>query len=275
MELIGKFDPFLADHIAHFSNQGSGFPSYLSHVTMEEIVSILGNELHENIVASIKESKYYSIIFDSTPDVAHVDQLSLVERYIENEKPVERFVSFTPIKSDKSEPLTSDILETLKALMLDIDLCRGQSYDNASNISGKYTGVQARIKEVNRCATYVPCASHSLNLVGNVAVECCREAVSFFSIVSEVYNFFPASTYRWDSMKEHFAKHQLVVKKLSNTRRSARHDAFRVLAKGSVPIKESLDEIAEDEEQIVQTRHNESISDKLNALEYAFMCLFS
>ena len=174
MELIGKFDSFLADHIARFGNQRSGYPSYLSHATIEEIVSILGNELRENIVVSIKESKYYSIIVDSIPVG----------------KPVERFVGFTPIKSHKSEPLTSDILEALKALTLDIDLCRGQSYDNASNMSGKYTRVQARIKEVNRCAPYVPRASHSLNPVGNVAVECCREAVSFLSIVSEVYNFF-------------------------------------------------------------------------------------
>eukprot|EP00794_Sanderia_malayensis_P003780 gene3780-biopygen3227 len=205
MELIGKFDPFLADHIARFGNQGSGYPSYLSHATMEEIVSILGNALRESIVASIKEAKYYFIIVDSTPDVAHVDQLTLVVRCIENGKPVERFVGFTPIKSHKSESLTSDILETLKALTLDIDLCRGQSYDNASNVSGKYTRVQARIKEVNSCTPYMPCASHSLNLVGNVAAECCREAVSFFSIT--------------------------------------RHD-------------------------------DESISDKMNALEYAFMCLF-
>ena len=143
MELIGKFDPFLADHIARFGNQGSGCPSYLSHATMEEIVniignecceeivSIIGNECCENIVASIKESKYYSIIVNSTPDFAHVDQLTLVVRYIENGKPVERFVGFTPIKSHKSETLTSDILETLKALTLDIDLCRGQSYSTA------------------------------------------------------------------------------------------------------------------------------------------------
>ena len=76
-------------------------------------------------------------------------------------------------------------------------------------------------------------------------------------------------------MKEHLAKHQLVVKKLWDTRWSARHDAIRALAKGSVPIKESLDELAEDEEQTVQTRQDaESISDKLHALEYAFMCLF-
>jgi len=111
-------------------------------------------------------------------------------RYIENGKPVERFFGFTPTKSHESEPLISGILETLKVLTLDIDLCRGQSHENASNMSGKYTGVQARIKEVNRCAPYVPCASHSLNLMGNVAVECYREAVSFFSIVREVCNFF-------------------------------------------------------------------------------------
>eukprot|EP00794_Sanderia_malayensis_P001916 gene1916-biopygen1740 len=42
------------------------------------IVSILGNTLHESIVASIKEAKYYSITVDATPDVAHVDQLVLV-----------------------------------------------------------------------------------------------------------------------------------------------------------------------------------------------------
>ncbi|GBP56347.1 hypothetical protein EVAR_43286_1 [Eumeta japonica] len=44
--------------------------------------------------------------------------------------------------------------------------CRGQSYDNASNMSGKYSGLQTRIKEKCEFATFVPCAGHSLNLVG-------------------------------------------------------------------------------------------------------------
>ena len=61
---------------------------------------------------------------------------------------------------------------------------------------------------------------------------------------------------RWESMKENFAKHQLVHKKLSDTRWSARHDAIRALAKGPVPTNESLNELAEDENQTVQTRHD-------------------
>lgn len=34
----------------------------------------------------------------------------------------------------------------------DIMNCRGQSYDNASNMSGIYSGLQARIKTINPLA---------------------------------------------------------------------------------------------------------------------------
>ena len=45
--------------------------------------------------------------------------------------------------------------------------CRGQSYDSASNMSGKYSGLQIRIREKNPLADNVPCFTHSLNLVGH------------------------------------------------------------------------------------------------------------
>ena len=36
-------------------------------------------------------------------------------------------------------------------------MCRGQSYDNASHMSGKYSGVQARIIKINQCAHMYIC----------------------------------------------------------------------------------------------------------------------
>jgi len=66
---------------------------------------------------------------------------------------------------------------------IDISKCRSQSYDNASNMSGIYSRVQARFREVNKLAEWVPCAAHSLYLVGSVTVECCTEAIKFFSVV--------------------------------------------------------------------------------------------
>ena len=65
------------------------------------------------------------------------------------------------------------------------------------------------------------------------------------------------------------------VKKLSDTRWSARQDAVKALAKGPSAIKEVLDHLASDEEQTLVTRNEAvSISEKIYSLEFAFVVLF-
>ena len=71
-------------------------------------------------------------------------------------------------------------LKFFEQVGLDLVNIRGQSYDNASNISGCYNGMQAQISSINHLAHYIPCAAHSLHLVG---VESCIGAVSFFALV--------------------------------------------------------------------------------------------
>ena len=56
--------------------------------------------------------------------------------------------------------------------------CRGHGYDNGANMAGKYKGVQSKIMSANDLAIFVPCAAHTLNLVGVHAAE-----VSFFGRV--------------------------------------------------------------------------------------------
>ena len=50
-------------------------------------------------------------------------------------------------------------------------------------------------------------------------------------------------------MKGKLSKKGLVVKKLSDTRRSARHDAIKAIIKSDGAIKHGLEELASDEEQ--------------------------
>jgi hypothetical protein len=69
---------------------------------------------------------------------------------------------------------------------------------NAANTSGRYKGKQEIILKINKYAMYIPCAGHSLNLVGRAAVDCCVDVVNFFGIVQEIYNFFSSSTHRSD-----------------------------------------------------------------------------
>ena len=80
------------------------------------------------------------------------------------------------------------LLKALDELKIPIQDCRGQCYDNASNMSGKYTGVQARIKALSPYADYVPCSAHSLNLVGTHAASC-TAATDFFLFLQKFYYF--------------------------------------------------------------------------------------
>lgn len=122
------------------------------------------------IVSSIRKSKYFSISVDSTPDEGHIDQLTIVFWFMEGPNPVERFLKFLPNQGHKAQEMFDGIMQVLEECNLDIKNCRGQSYDNASAMSGKYNGLQSKIIAENSLATY---AAHSLNLVGKAAAECC------------------------------------------------------------------------------------------------------
>ena len=83
-------------------------------------------------MSRIKRSRYYAVTLDSTPDEGHVDQLTLVFRFMENTTPVERFVSFMPNQGHKAEDMFDGLMQFLDTHGIDIQYCRGQSYDNAS-----------------------------------------------------------------------------------------------------------------------------------------------
>lgn len=220
-------------------------------------------------------AKYFSLSVDSTPDLTHVDQLTVIIRYVLNGVPVERFLTFLQMSSHKSEYIATSVLEYLKSQGIDFMDCRGQSYDNASNMAGEYSGMQARLKEVNPKAVFVPCSAHSLNLVGTAAVDSCIEAVSFFGFLQSLYSFFSASTYRWSMLIKHLKEHgkNLTLKSLSDTRWSARADATNALYQGYSDVKAALHEIANDPQQNHSCKHEaNSLLKKMNHIEIAYLC---
>lgn len=85
IELISEFDPFLAQHINKYSNAGRGSTSYLSSTIFEEVISIMAEKVNKYSVDEIKRRKYFSIIVDSTLDITHIDQLSFIVRYVNDQ----------------------------------------------------------------------------------------------------------------------------------------------------------------------------------------------
>lgn len=132
----------------------------------------MAKQITKQIFEEVKVSKYFSISVDSTPDVSHVDQLSFIIRYLSKDgTPVEWFLKFIANTGHKSEQLTNANFDTLNQYNLNIENFRGQSYDNTSNMSGKYTGLYV---------IYVSCSAHSLNLLGISAVDCCETSTEYF-----------------------------------------------------------------------------------------------
>ncbi|MBN3309056.1 ZMYM1 protein, partial [Amia calva] len=277
LELIAEFDPFLQEHIKKHGQKGKGKPSYLSSGICEEFISLMGNKTKNIIAAEIQQAKYFSVVVDSTPDLSHVDQLTFIFRFVSTEgKVVERFLGFEPLHSHTGASLAECVLKMVRDLGLDLSNCRGQSYDNASNMSGKYNGLQAHLKMQNPLIHYMPCVGHSLNLVGmNSIDDSCEEVTSFFYLLQSLYTFCSTSTQCWNKIFHDSHTHiSLTLKSLCGTRWSCRADSTKALHDNYNAIRDALAKIAKDCDEKADTRcEAAALVGKLNKLETVLMTI--
>lgn len=139
----------------------------------------------------------------------------------------EYFLDFVNVNSTTGLNLSEILIEQLELYNINIGDCRGQAYDNGSNMVGKYQGVQARISNINPRAFFTPCAAHSLNLVLCDAAQNSPRAISFFGTVRRVNTLFSASTNRWSIIQKHCKL--FTVKQWSDTRWESRLNSVKAL----------------------------------------------
>ena len=126
---------------------------------------------------------------------------------------------------------------------------RGQFYDGAFNISGRFNGLQAKIQEVNKSALYVHCYAHSLNLVLVSTIS--QASRNFFGVIQSLYNFIAGSSKRHDiflkMQKERGMSVPVTLKSLSDTRWACHINSFRSLNTTLSAVLDTLEAVAESE----------------------------
>lgn len=278
IELLAKYDPFLTQHIAAHANKGKGHPNYLGHNICEEFIEIMAEQVSMEIVRRIKESKHYSISIDSTPDITHVDQLCVVFRYMEGSKKIERFLTFLSNVGKKGDEVFEELKAFLASQGIKLSDCRGQSYDNGSNMAGKYSGVQARLTAENPQALFCPCCAHSLNLVGVHCAESCSEAIRYFAMLQEVYNFFTGSTSRYEILQQRMDEidsQTYTPKSLSGTRWAARAECTKSMEAGQPAYVAAAEDIIQSADTKATVRSEaEGILSTLGSLEFCIYVYF-
>ncbi|CAF2093447.1 unnamed protein product [Rotaria magnacalcarata] len=231
VNMIRRCDPVL-DQWFKDVNLRPYHTSYLHHDSQNELIKLLGSAVHKSILNDINNAPFISITTDSTMDASHKEIYTIVVRFVKNSVVQERIISVAQLNSKVGQDICEHILEQLKICGISTDKIIAQSYDNASNMSGKRLGVQACLSKcLNRSIMYIPCSTHSVNLVLQHGSRVSIDYINCFGILQELYNFFTGGIKRHALLCEELSKtsYGLLVKDLSKTRWSNRYEAIRAV----------------------------------------------
>ncbi|XP_059663560.1 uncharacterized protein LOC132309255 [Cornus florida] len=143
------------------------------------------------------------------------EQMAVVFRYVNMDGDViECFRGVEHVTSTTALSLKMAIDELFCRHGLSITRLRGQGYDGASNMQGKFNGLKTLILKENECAFYVHCFAHQLQLALVKVAKSHVDITTFFSYVANVVNVVGASCKRRDILHEKQAT--MVIEALNN-----------------------------------------------------------
>nr|XP_054755533.1 zinc finger MYM-type protein 1-like [Lytechinus pictus] len=159
------------------------------------------------------------------------------------------FLEFKAAFQLDAESLTNYIFDILKSHGVDYkQFLVGQGYDGASVMSGKISGVSARVRKEAKYAYYVHCHAHRLNLVLVDVTKGIPDAAQFFSLLEKLYVFVSGSYVhsKWiDIQKDMYpGESTRELKRLSDTRWACRVEACRVIRDRFPALTRLLEEIS-------------------------------
>ena len=114
----------------------------------------------------------------------------------------ENSLTFVEASELNAAGLTSYILSVIKEHRLDPENIVSQEYDGASVMSGKYKGVQQRIKELAPHDEYIHCYARTLNLVLVDSTKSNQYANDFLILLEFLHVFVSTSKVYLERQKE-------------------------------------------------------------------------
>lgn len=197
--------------------------SFLSKTTIMKIVGIIKEIILDELVCDIKKAVKFSILMDTTIDISGYDQCAIVVRYVDGKEVKERLLGLKTVQSSTAQGLLQDLLTELEKHELKVGNCVADAFDGASNMSGEYNGVSAKLKELVPNHTHTWCYAHVLNLVMTNTAQCLPQTISFFGLLQEAQVFIKESCKRLNVWMDKNPKIRLTA--IGATRWRSRSDA--------------------------------------------------
>lgn len=197
-------DTRLENHLKKSNSKAT----YISHTIQNELIEVCEKEITFHILKEIEQAKFYRIMFDEATDISKMSQMSLVIRYIYNEKVYERFIAFVDChqylhKGQIVEEIEEEVTiepkitgEMLGSTVINIMSELGLNINNCTVMVSTTKGAVKKVQETAKNALYSPCNNHALNLslskcstVQSVrnCVGTMKEIISFFNVSAKCH----------------------------------------------------------------------------------------
>ncbi|XP_071752885.2 zinc finger protein 862-like [Centroberyx gerrardi] len=142
--------------------------TYKTDNACRTFVQAIGQSMKDDLVEKLKNTRFFSVMSDSSIDRSVKDQEMVYMTYVEDGKPVNHFVDIVSLEHAHSQGILDAILVGLRNVGLtEQDLKSrmvGFGCDGASVMMGVHNGVAAKLKQL--CPSLVPiwCVAHRLEL---------------------------------------------------------------------------------------------------------------
>ncbi|KAL4281421.1 hypothetical protein GQ457_03G013840 [Hibiscus cannabinus] len=198
IKFVASFDKRLEKVVLQ---NAPGNAQYISSTIQKEIMHIFASKVRADIRKEIGEAKF-CVILDESQDISLREQMAIVLRFVdENGELKERFFDLIHVKNTVSLTLQQALYQVLSYHDLNVKNIRGQGYDGASNMRGKFNGLKALLLKDSPYAYYVHCFADRLQLA---LVAATREVIpieQFFTKLAIIINLVDASPKRQDELQ--------------------------------------------------------------------------
>ena len=118
---------------------------------------------------------------NTTSDVGHVDQISLIIRYVDKQFQIqERLLKISEINHKMGDGFAPNVITMLDDLQLPLGNVRFQCYGTTASMSGAYNGAQFS-ERLGRTIPYITCQGHKANLCFEHSCKASLMVDEFFS----------------------------------------------------------------------------------------------
>ena len=146
---------------------------------------------------TIEKNRYFAIMADEYTDKSNKEQLSFCVRTVADSlKPAEEFLGFYELENFKSDTIVRVIKDKMVGLNIQLENYRDQTYDGASNMLGKKSGVATQILSEQPKAVVTRCQGHSLSLAVKDLTTNCKVLSDTMSAAAEICVFIKYSPKR-------------------------------------------------------------------------------